>query len=155
AGRTPEAKQLLVAHSGPGNVRELRNVVERAAILCDGGPIAPQHLALNPAFITPLSPTTNLPAAERRAIEQELRETDGNKAKAARRLGLTRTQLYVRLRKHRLEGLGASQLWLRIARTGRPCPHHRSPPLHSQCCNRSPSPGSCCPAGSRSSESSA
>jgi transcriptional regulator with GAF, ATPase, and Fis domain len=108
AGVTPEAKQMLVAHSWPGNVRELRNVVERAAILCDGGPIAPQHLALNPAFITPLSPTTNLPAAERRAIEQVLRETDGNKAKAARRLGLTRTQLYVRLRKHRLEGLAAS-----------------------------------------------
>ena len=43
----------------------------------------------------------DLREAERRAIEKALRETDGNKAKTARRLGLTRTQLYVRLRKYR------------------------------------------------------
>jgi len=41
--------------------------------------------------------------AERQAIEKTLHETDGNKAKTARRLGLTRTQLYVRLRKYDIE----------------------------------------------------
>jgi DNA-binding NtrC family response regulator len=40
---------------------------------------------------------------ERRTIEQVLRETDGNKSRAARRLGITRTQLYGRLRKYGLE----------------------------------------------------
>ena len=88
----------------PGNVRELRNALERAAILCDGGMITPDHLSLHAEPIAPASsPTTDLRAAERRAIEKALRETDGNKAKTARRLGLTRTQLYVRLRKYDLE----------------------------------------------------
>jgi transcriptional regulator with GAF, ATPase, and Fis domain len=100
AGLTPEATAMLVAHRWPGNVRELRNVLERAAILCEGGCIAPQHLSLDADPLTPPPPTTDLRTAERRTIEQVLRETDGNKAKAARRLGLTRTQLYVRLRKY-------------------------------------------------------
>jgi DNA-binding NtrC family response regulator len=100
---TPEASEMLLAHTWPGNVRELRNVLERAAILCEGRFITPQHLSLNSVPMTSSLPTTDLPAAERRTIEQVLRETDGNKAKAARRLGLTRTQLYVRLRKYELD----------------------------------------------------
>ena len=96
----PEAKALLLAHTWPGNVRELRNVLERAAILCDGECITPQHLSLNAEPMTSTSRTTNLKVAEKRAIERILHETDGNKAKTARRLGLTRTQLYVRLRKY-------------------------------------------------------
>ena len=50
-----------------------------------------------------LQSTSNLGAMERQTIENVLRETDGNKAKTARRLGLTRTQLYVRLRRYGLE----------------------------------------------------
>ena len=106
AGVTPEASGILLVHTWPGNVRELRNVLERAAILCEGGFITPQHLALKP--MTPASPTTDLRVAERVAIEKVLRETDGNKAKTARRLGLTRTQLYVRLRKYDLDYSAAS-----------------------------------------------
>ena len=104
---TPEASRVLLSHTWPGNVRELRNVLERAAILCEGGCIMPQHLSLD---AVPMShgPTTDLRATERRTIEQVLRESDGNKAKAARRLGLTRTQLYVRLRKYELDRAAAS-----------------------------------------------
>ena len=92
---------MLLKYTWPGNVRELRNVLERAAILCEGGLITPRHLSLHAEPIAPSSaPTADLRAAERRAIEKALRETDGNKAKTARRLGLTRTQLYVRLRKY-------------------------------------------------------
>jgi len=98
---SPEAQEALATHSWPGNVRELRNVLERAVILCDGSPIARRHLSLHRPS-TPASPV-DLNAAERRTIEQVLRETDWNKSKAARRLGLTRTQLYVRLRKYSLE----------------------------------------------------
>jgi transcriptional regulator with GAF, ATPase, and Fis domain len=100
---TPEASRMLQNHTWPGNVRELRNVLERAAILCEGGVITPQHLSLEAGPIAMAPPTTDLRAAERRTIEHVLRETDGNKAKAARRLGLTRTQLYVRLRKYDLD----------------------------------------------------
>jgi transcriptional regulator with PAS, ATPase and Fis domain len=103
AGVTSEAKEMLLVHPWPGNVRQLRNVLERAAILCEGGLITPQHLALDFESLSAAAPTTNLRTTERRTIEQVLRETDGNKAKAARRLGLTRTQLYVRLRKYELD----------------------------------------------------
>jgi DNA-binding NtrC family response regulator len=105
---TPEASARLLAHTWPGNVRELRNVLERAAILCEGGFITPQHLSLHAEPMTTSQPTTDLRASERRTVEQVLRETDGNKAKAARRLGLTRTQLYVRLRKYDLDPRTAS-----------------------------------------------
>jgi DNA-binding NtrC family response regulator len=101
---TQEATGMLSKYAWPGNVRELRNVLERAAILCEEGPITPDHLALHAEPIAPSSaPTADLRAAERRAIEKALRETDGNKAKTARRLGLTRTQLYVRLRKYEID----------------------------------------------------
>ena len=98
----PEAMERLVTHTWPGNVRELQNALERAAILCDGGVIGPQHLSLQPQPVRS-QPGTDLGAAERQTIKQVLQETDGNKAKAARRLGITRTQLYVRLRRHGLE----------------------------------------------------
>jgi transcriptional regulator with GAF, ATPase, and Fis domain len=108
-GRPPaavseEATDVLLKYAWPGNVRELRNVLERAAILCEDGPITQRHLSLHFEPIVPSSgQTTDLRTAERQAIEKALRETDGNKAKTARRLGLTRTQLYVRLRKYDLE----------------------------------------------------
>ena len=104
AGVTAEAKDLLTKYAWPGNVRELRNVLERAAILCEGGMITPDHLSLQdePLASSSSSPTMDLREAERRSIEKALRETDGNKAKTARRLGLTRTQLYVRLRKYEI-----------------------------------------------------
>jgi DNA-binding NtrC family response regulator len=104
AGLTPDARELMMKYAWPGNVRELRNVLERAAILCETGPITPAHLALHAAPLAPaMAATTDLRTAERQAIEKALRETDGNKAKTARRLGLTRTQLYVRLRKYDIE----------------------------------------------------
>ena len=104
ASVTPEAKDMLMKYAWPGNVRELRNVLERAAILSDGGLITPVHLSLQDEPIVPTSElTTDLREAERRAIEKALRETDGNKAKTARRLGLTRTQLYVRLRMYDID----------------------------------------------------
>jgi DNA-binding NtrC family response regulator len=99
---THEATEQLLAHDWPGNVRELRNALERAAILCGGGLIGRQHLLLCPRPVAH-SVTKDLQTVERRRIEQVLRETDGNKSRAANRPGLTRTQLYVRLRKYDLE----------------------------------------------------
>ena len=48
AGVSLEARQFLVQYHGPGNVRELRNTLERAAILAGGGLIVSEHLALSP-----------------------------------------------------------------------------------------------------------
>ena len=104
-GRTPalrdEARAALLAYHWPGNVRELRNVLERAAILTDGD-IECRHLSLRPKART-LPVSTDLAVVERNTIEQVLHETDGNKSKAARRLGLTRTQLYGRMRRYDLD----------------------------------------------------
>jgi len=103
AGLTEEAKSALAAHDWPGNVRELRNVLERAAILCEGGLIATEHLALYSRRPATPPATTDLGTLEREMIERVLVETRWNKVLAAKRLGLTRTQLYGRLRKYDLD----------------------------------------------------
>ncbi len=128
AGISRDARQLLVDYHWPGNVRELRNILERAAILCDGGLITAEHLALEvstPAVPAapqpPGSPTTDvvtsgaptrpvrsisagdLPSMERAMIEQALQRARFNKSKAAKQLGLTRHQLYVRMRRYGFE----------------------------------------------------
>jgi two-component system response regulator AtoC len=104
---TREATALLTAHDWPGNVRELRNALERAAILCGSGCISHEHLLLHPRLPAP-SVTRDLQTVERRRIEQAMRDSDGNKSRAASRLGLTRTQLYVRLRKYDRERAAVS-----------------------------------------------
>jgi transcriptional regulator with PAS, ATPase and Fis domain len=101
AGITHEARAALLGYSWPGNVRELRNVLERAAIVSEGGLIAPEHLSLM-AEPSESSLGTNVKAIERQLVEQVLRDCGGNKSQAARRLGLTRKQLYVRLQKYGL-----------------------------------------------------
>jgi two-component system response regulator FlrC len=117
AGISKQARQALIDYHWPGNVRELRNVLERAAILADGGLIAAEHLALRPLpgappahapapAVTPVSdapPAADLKSAEKAMIEKALRDAQFNKSVAAKKLGITRSQLYVRLKKHGLE----------------------------------------------------
>ena len=100
-----DALDALLGHDWPGNVRELRNVLERAIILSDGD-IERRHLSLR----SRVRPVVTVPApgalsqVERGTIERILQETDWNKSRAARRLGLSRTQLYGRLKRYGLEG---------------------------------------------------
>ena len=99
---TPEAMNALRQHDWPGNVRELRNVIERATIVCEDGSIRREDLSLwstSPAQVD----TTDLDVIERRTIERVMRETNGNKRQASRMLGISRMQLYGRLRKYGLE----------------------------------------------------
>ena len=103
AGLTRDARHALLQYEWPGNVRELRNVLERAAILCEGALIDTSHLALQPGTRSLRSDTTDLSVVERTTIAKVLQECRGNKTKAARRLGLSRTQLHLRIRKYRLE----------------------------------------------------
>jgi DNA-binding NtrC family response regulator len=106
AGLTRDAKDALLRHRWPGNVRELRNALERASILCEGGLIAADHLGLDEdkphASEHDIVQSTDLSVVERDMISRVLRECDGNKSQSARRLGLTRTQLYHRLDKYGL-----------------------------------------------------
>ena len=100
---TLAAMATLCRHDWPGNVRELRNVLERATIVCDGPFIDAEHLSLSIRHDAPPLSSTDLGVLERQAIEQAMREADGNKVRAAKQLGITRTQLYGRLRKYGLE----------------------------------------------------
>jgi transcriptional regulator with GAF, ATPase, and Fis domain len=116
AGISKDARAGLLAYSWPGNVRELRNAIERAILLCDGGLIAREHLPAATARVHvpgagaakghdagPFPPGgVDLEAMERGFVEKALGQTRGNKAKAARLLGLTRAQLYSRLEKYGL-----------------------------------------------------
>jgi DNA-binding NtrC family response regulator len=103
ASLTREARQALLQYEWPGNVRELRNVLERAAILCEGAPIDTNHLTLPSGAQARGNDTTDLSALERTTIAKVLQESRGNKTKAARRLGVSRTQLHLRIRKYGLE----------------------------------------------------
>jgi transcriptional regulator with PAS, ATPase and Fis domain len=99
---TAEAMGALCDYDWPGNVRELRNVIERATIMCDDGWIRPADLSLRSASAV-RSDSTDLEVIERRTIERVMREASGNKVQASRRLGISRMQLYTRLRKYGLE----------------------------------------------------
>jgi DNA-binding NtrC family response regulator len=103
AGLTRDAREALMRHHWPGNVRELRNALERAAILCEGGLIGTEHLALEATARPRGAASTDLSSIERDTIAQVLRECRWNRTRAAKRLGLTRTQLYLRLQKYGLE----------------------------------------------------
>jgi len=90
---TTEARDALLAYRWPGNVRELRNAIERATILCEGAWIDVRHLPSD--VITGAGPSNgdSLDTVERRAIERTMQNVKGNKARAARQLGISRSQL--------------------------------------------------------------
>lgn len=107
-----EARHRLEKHSWPGNVRELRNVIERATILARGPSIKAEDLGLADAAAsltlsaTP-PPLHDLPTAlaqlEEAMIRTALAETGGNRAEAARRLGIRRQLLYTKLQHYGVE----------------------------------------------------
>jgi two-component system, NtrC family, response regulator AtoC len=133
-GRKPQisrdALALLEAYSWPGNIRELRNVVERAVLLCGGGTIRPEHLPVDkmqatyPAFRTAPAPAAIEPEpgrlddsepgrargldalypgdAERDRIIAALEVCRGNQTKAATILGMSRRTLIYRLERYAL-----------------------------------------------------
>jgi DNA-binding NtrC family response regulator len=103
AGLTADAREALLRYDWPGNVRELHNALQRAAILCEGGLIRAEHFTLQNSSRPPEPSTTDLNTREREAIAKVLHETRWHKVKAAKRLGLTRSQLYYRIRRNGLE----------------------------------------------------
>ncbi|MDZ7289672.1 MAG: sigma-54 dependent transcriptional regulator [candidate division KSB1 bacterium] len=97
-----EALDLLKQYDWPGNVRELENVIERAVILASGDTITaadfPTDLIHRPTTFSPSSLNDkSLAAIERNHILKILAQTSGNKAQAARILGITKKTLYAKL----------------------------------------------------------
>jgi two-component system response regulator HydG len=119
---TPGAMSRLMAYHWPGNIRELENVLSRAAILCDGDEIRSEDLVLAglaPARAAaggaelPVVDVAGRPlrdivddtvrAVERQAIADALRRADGSPAKAAKLLGISRASIYNKIKEYRLE----------------------------------------------------
>ncbi len=95
-GMTPEVRRALLAHPWPGNIRELRNTVERAVLLSPPGTFALAELDSRPS--RPAAPgTLPFPATlldiQRAAARAMLDATGGNRSEAARRLGISRSRL--------------------------------------------------------------
>jgi two-component system response regulator HydG len=114
---TPAAERVLFNARWEGNVRELKNVIERACILAEGGMLSERELAgafghaAAPASATAPSPTAPRPAhaataaletKEREHILDVLRQVNGNRMRAAQLLGISRRALYRRLERHQL-----------------------------------------------------
>jgi DNA-binding NtrC family response regulator len=111
AGLTPGAERLLATAAWEGNVRELRNVIERASILADGAFITERELAVSMPAVNTVPPrsaitgvaaanerdTDSLAVVEREHIQRALAKAGGNKKVAAQMLGLSRRALYRRL----------------------------------------------------------
>ena len=109
-----DAHEVLQRHPWPGNIRELQNAIERGLITCEGSLLTAAHLAVippaeektppqQPELVSPVAVTGVLQDLERKAIIDALERTHGHKSRAAALLGLTRFQLYSRLRRHGIE----------------------------------------------------
>jgi two-component system response regulator HydG len=106
-----EALDVLLNYPYPGNIRELENIIEHACILCQGEAIERRHL---PVYIqTKASRQDDIPSApgtvlegqqewERHRLLQALEECHWNRRQAAKALGIDRTTLWRKLKKHRL-----------------------------------------------------
>jgi DNA-binding NtrC family response regulator len=108
-GVTPQAMDLLKAYRWSGNVRELRNAIERAMLLTEGEwltadtlPLSAAHGATAQAMDLP-EDGVNLEALERELVVQALKRTAGNQTKAAGLLGLNRDQIRYRIEKFGLD----------------------------------------------------
>ncbi|MGN6803067.1 MAG: sigma-54-dependent transcriptional regulator [Ginsengibacter sp.] len=98
-----EALKLLQHHSWKGNIRELRNVLERASILADDNEVLPEHLPYEiQKHHHPVSGSLSLAAVERNHIQKVLKYTSGNKTKAAECLGIGLTTLYRKIEEYEI-----------------------------------------------------
>jgi DNA-binding NtrC family response regulator len=104
-GFDPSARRLLLSHSWPGNIRELRNAIERAAVIEEGDRITAASLPLTSADLvsTAARGRWTLEDLEREYIAQVLRDSRSNYSQAAKILGISRKTLLEKRRKYGLE----------------------------------------------------
>ncbi|MBB3826115.1 sigma-54-dependent transcriptional regulator [Xanthomonas arboricola] len=103
-----DAQHALLDYPWPGNIRELRNVLERAALLCDGDTITRRDLRFEPASAQDAQVHAldlTLQQLERQHIQRVLRDVGGKVEQAAVRLGIPRSTLYQKIKMH---GIGTA-----------------------------------------------
>ncbi len=114
AGFTADFLELLLRYQWPGNVRELRTAIEHAVVLCRGDKLtvrdlppavrnAPVPAGQDPRHLLARNNLT-LAEAEKQLIIRALKDTDGNRTQAAKKLGMSRRTLHRKLHDHHLEG---------------------------------------------------
>ena len=100
---TADVRKLLMSYDWPGNIRELKNVIERAMILAGGEPLSVDDFSLeiDNQPLTGSDPVSGgLETAEKQMILNALSQTGGNKTEAARILKISRRRLYSRMKVH-------------------------------------------------------
>jgi len=114
AGVSPQAMEMLRRHKWGGNVRELENVIERAAILSGGEEIRPEHLPLDIRSVAAME-AADAPRAdemtfreargkfEKQYLETLLTKHGGSVASAAKAAGMSRAHFYELIKKHDIE----------------------------------------------------
>ena len=110
---TQEAVNVLMAYNWPGNVRELRNAVEQMVVLARSDRLTVRDIPaairsgadLTKIAVVRPGVTMTVEEAERQLIVQALKETTGNRTKAAEKIGMSRRTLHRKLKRYRLEDL--------------------------------------------------
>ena len=98
-----EAIDEMMLYEWPGNVREMENAIERAVVVCKGRKILPEDLPIfRPEYLTPPLDNT-LIEIEKAHINRILNENEWNIAKSARILGIDRSTLYSKIKRHNLQ----------------------------------------------------
>lgn len=103
---TADAEQALIPHDWPGNIRELRNVLERAVLLCDNHQIRARDLRFEASHLAPdaaIDTGRTLQQVERDYIKQVLSEVGGKVAEAALRLDVPRSTLYQKIKNYGIQ----------------------------------------------------
>jgi DNA-binding NtrC family response regulator len=100
-GFAHEAMEVILRHGWPGNVRELDHAVERAVLLAEGPAVRARDLGLDSSGGSTLD-QMSLEEVERVLIQKALTRAAGNVSDAAKALGLSRSALYRRLKRHGL-----------------------------------------------------
>ena len=113
SGLTPEAMEKLKGYDFYGNIRELENILERAAIFSDGELITEDNIELRGDVLRPVQKKSqeastdlegvSLKEIEKQAIEKALRRWEGNRTKAANELGITRRTLITKIEEYDLD----------------------------------------------------
>ena len=101
-GFLPEALERISQYTWPGNLREMRNTVMRAALLAQGNPIRVEHLGIDMNIDKSIN-ILHDPDSERTKIVSALQKCSGNKSKAAAMLGIDRKTLYNKLKLYQIE----------------------------------------------------
>jgi two-component system, NtrC family, response regulator AtoC len=101
-GISRDAMAMLMSHPFPGNVRELRNLVERATVCASGPILQVVDFGLGPAAAASADAGASLEEVERRHIAAVLEQTGGNVSQSARILHIDRVTLYNKIRKYGL-----------------------------------------------------